>query len=126
MLQDNTLIFAEGHADVAASSIIDLDGTALARAFVFCTLPANLSAVAITLSLGDAKASASAITALESHTFNASAVDLARGIMFFPLPTNAYKYAQVAIDITASADLPKDFVCGITDAPTNIDVHVKA
>lgn len=117
MLQDNSLIFAEGTADVTASTILELDGSSLARDFVFMTLPAGLTAAAVTLVLGNAKTTT--VTQITSETHTSTAADLARGVMFFPLPTNAYKYAQVAIDITGTP--AKDFVCGITDAPNNIE-----
>ena len=121
MLQDNSLIFADSSADVSASSILDLDGSSLARDFVFMTLPAGLTAAAITMKYGNAF-SGSAVTALETEVHNATAKDLARGYMFFPTPVNAYKYAQAAIDITGSP--AKNFVCGITDAPSNLQDHV--
>ena len=117
MLQDNSLIFAEGNADVAASTILDLDGSSLARDFVFMTLPAGLTAAVVTLVLGNAKTTT--VTQITSEAHTSTAADLARGYMFFPLPTNAYKYAQVAIDITGTP--AKNFVCGITDAPNNIE-----
>lgn len=122
MLQDASLIFAEDNKDVAASTILELDGSSLARSFVFMTLPAGLSAAVVTLVLGDAKTTT--VTQLTSEVHTATAAELARGYMFFPLPVDAYKYAQVAIDITGSP--AKNFVCGITDAPDNIDFHVKA
>lgn len=124
MFQDNSLIFAEDNKDVAKSTILDLNGSSLARAFVFMTLPANLTGVTITLVLGNAKTDSATVTQITSEVHYASTNDLARGIMYFPLPVNAYRYAQVAIDITASDDLPKNFVCGITDAPDNKEVHV--
>ena len=123
MLQDNSLIFAESDADVAASTILELDGSTLARAFVFMTLPSGLTAASLTVKYGDVVAN-SAVTAIATETHAATAVDLARGYMFFPLPVNAYKYAQVAIDITGTA--AKNFVCGITDAPDNTEVFFKA
>lgn len=123
MLQDNTLIFAEANADVAASSILELNGSSLARDFVFMTLPAGLTAVSITMSYGDA-VSGTAVTALKTEVHSATAKDLARGYMFFPTPVNAYKYAQAAIDITGTP--AKKFVCGITDAPDNTDVFYTA
>lgn len=119
MLQDNSLIFAETNADVAASTILDLDGSSLARDFVFMTLPAGLTAASVTMKYGDVVAE-SAVTALKTEVHNATAKDLARGYMFFPTPVNAYKYAQAAIDITGTP--AKNFVCGITDAPNNIEV----
>lgn len=119
MLQDNSLIFAADDADVAKSTILELDGSALARAFVFMTLPTGLSAAAVTLVLGNALTDSTTVTQITSETHTSTDADLARGYMFFPLPTNAYKYAQVAIDITGS--ISKDFVCGITDAPNNIE-----
>lgn len=122
MLQDNSLIFAEDNKDVAASTILELDGSSLARSYVFMTLPTGLSAASITMSYGDVVSTT--VTALATEVHSATATDLARGYMFFPLPTNAYKYAQAAIDITGTP--AKNFVCGITDAPTNIEVFFKA
>lgn len=124
MLQDNSLIFFEDDEDVSASTILQIDGSALGRAFVFCTLPAGLTALALTLKLADAKTNSTTLTSPVEEVHNASATDLARGYMFFPMPTNAYKYAQVAADLTGSP--AKDLVCGITDAPDNTEVHVKA
>lgn len=124
MLQDNTLIFAEAHADVAASSILELDGSALARAFVFMTLPAGITGAAITLVLGNAKTTT--VTQITSEVHYASPADLKRGVMSFPLPVNAYKYAQVAIDIEGAPTGDKDFVCGITDAPDNTEVFYES
>lgn len=121
MLQDNSLIFAEDNKDVAASTILDLDGSSLARSFVFMTLPAGLSAVSVTMTYGDAVSTT--VTALATEVHSATATDLARGYMFFPLPINAYKYAQAAIDITGTP--AKNFVCGITDAPDNTEVFYK-
>ena len=121
MLQDNSLIFAEDNKDVAASTILELDGSSLARDFVFMTLPAGLSAASVTVTYGDVVSTT--VTAIETHTHTASAADLARGYMFFPTATNAYKYAQAAIDITGTP--AKDFVCGITDAPDNTEVFYK-
>ena len=123
MLQDNTLIFAEDDADVAASTILELDGSALSRAFVFCTLPSGLTAASITYTSGNA-VSNSAVTALLTETHAATTADLAKGYMFFPVPLPDHKYAQVAIDITGTP--AKDFVCGITDAPDNFEAHVSA
>lgn len=122
MLQDNTLIFAEDDADVAKSTILHLNGSALSQAFVFMTLPAGLSAAVITLVLGNALTDSTTVTQITSETHTSTAADLARGYMFFPLPVNDYRYAQVAIDITGSP--AKDFVCGITDAPDNTMDHV--
>ena len=124
MLQDNSLIFFEDDSDVSASTILELDGSALSRAFVFCTLPAGLTAMAITLKMADAKTNSTTLTSPVEEVHNASASDLARGYMFFPLPANGYKYAQVAADLTGSP--AKNCVCGITDAPDNTEVHVKA
>lgn len=127
MLQDNTLIFAEAHADVSASTILEIDGSSLARAFVYCTLPAGLTACAITFKGAQAKTNSTTLTApVVQEVHNASAADLARGIMSFPMPVNAYKYAQVAIDITGSPTDDKDFVCGITDAPDNTEVFYES
>lgn len=123
MLQDNTLIFAEAHADVAASSILELNGSTLARAFVFMTLPAGITGAAVTVVLGNAKESTT-VTQITSEVHYASPADLKRGVMSFPLPVNAYKYAQVAIDIEGSP--AKDFVCGITDAPDNTEVFYES
>lgn len=123
MLQDNTLIFAEDNKDVAASTIVDLDGSSLARAFVFMTLPAGLTGAVVTLVLGNAKESTT-VTQITSEVHYAAPADLKRGIMSFPLPVNAYKYAQVAIDITGSP--AKSFVCGITDAPDNTEVFYES
>ena len=124
MLQDNTLIFAEAHADVAASNILTLDGSSLARAFVFMTLPAGITGAAITLVLGNAKTTA--VTQITSEVHYASPADLKRGLMSFPLPVNAYKYAQVSIDIEGAPTDDKDFVCGITDAPDNTEVFYES
>ena len=121
MLQDNSLIFAEDNKDVATSTILELDGSTLSRAFVFMTLPAGLTAATVTVTYGDVVSTT--VTALASEAHSATATDLARGYMFFPLPTNAYKYAQAAIDITGTP--AKDFVCGITDAPDNTEVFYK-
>lgn len=123
MLQDNTLIFAEDNKDVAASSVLELGGSSLARAFVFLTLPAGLSGAVVTLVLGNEKESTT-VTQITSEVHYASPADLKRGIMAFPLPVNAYKYAQVAIDITGSP--AKNFVCGITDAPDNTEVFYES
>ena len=125
MLQDNTLIFTEAHADVAASSILELDGSSLARAFVFMTLPAGITGAAITLVLGNAKESTT-VTQITSEVHYASPADLKRGVTSFPLPVNAYKYAQVAIDIEGAPTNDKDFVCGITDAPDNTEVFYES
>ena len=122
MLQDNTLIFAEDNKDVEASTILELGGSSLARAFVFCTLPAGVTGMAITLVLGNAKTTT--VTQVTSEVHYASPADLKRGIMAFPLPVNAYKYAQVAIDVTGSP--AKNFVCGITDAPDNTEVFYES
>jgi predicted metalloprotease with PDZ domain len=124
MLQDNTLIFCEDDSDVSASSILDIDGSALGRAFVFCTLPAGTTAMSVTLKTADAKTNSTTLTSPAEETHAASATDLARGYMFFPMPVNAYKFAQVACDVTGSP--AKNFVCGITDAPNNIEVFFKA
>lgn len=124
MLQDNTLIFAESNADVAASTILELNGSSLARDFVFMTLPAGLTAAVVTIAYGNVKASSTEITQITSEVHYATAKDLARGYMFFPTPANAYKYAQAAIDITGTP--AKNFVCGITDAPDNTDVFYPA
>lgn len=124
MLQDANLIFSTAHADVEASSILEIDGNALGRDFVFCTLPAGLTAMAITLKLANAKTNSTTLTSPVTEVHNASAVDLAKGIMFFPMPVGDYKFAQVAIDITGSPTNDKDFVCGITDAPDNFDANV--
>lgn len=122
MLQDNTLIFAESNADVTASSIIELDGSSLSRGFVFCTLPSGVTGMVITLVLGNAKTTT--VTQITSEVHYAAPADLKRGIMYFPLPANAYKYAQVAIDVTGSP--AKNFVCGITDAPDNTEVFYES
>ena len=127
MLQDNSLIFAEDNKDVAKSAILEVNGTSLAKkAFVFCTLPSPMSGCVITLSSANALTDSTTVNALTTEIHYASATDLARGWMAFPLPLNDYKYAQVAIDITAASDLVKDFVCGITDNPSNIESHVAA
>lgn len=126
MLQDNTLIFAEAHADVAASSILELNGSTLARAFVFMTLPAGITAAAVTLKCAQAKTSDTVLTSPMEEVHNASDADLKRGVMAFPLPVNAYKFAQVAIDITGAPIADKDFVCGITDAPDNTEVFYES
>lgn len=127
MLQDNTLIFAEAHADVSASTILEVNGSSLARAFVFMTLPAGITAAAITFKGAQAKTSSTVLTSpVVEEVHNASAADLARGLMSFPMPVNAYKYAQVAIDITGSPTDDKDFVCGITDAPDNTEVFYES
>ena len=126
MLQDNTLIFAEASAD-ATGLALEIDGTSLAKkAFVFCTLPSGLTACAVTLKLGNAvSGTPSAIsTALHTEVHNATAIDLARGWMAFPMPVADYKYAQADVDITGTA--AKDFVCGITDNPSNLQDHVSA
>lgn len=124
MLQDNSLIFFEDDEDVSASTILEINGSALGRAFVFCTLPTGTTAMAITLRTSDAKTNATTLTSPTTEVHNATATDLARGYMFFPLPTNAFKYAQVAADVTGSP--AKDCVCGITDAPDNTEVFFKA
>jgi len=124
MLQDQNLIFAEDNKDVSASTILEIDGSSLSRAFVFCTLPSPMSACEITLKLANAKTNSTTLTSPVTEVHNASAVDLAKGIMFFPMPVGDYKFAQVAIDITTASDLSKDFVCGITDAPDNFDANV--
>lgn len=126
MLQDNTLIFAEAHADVAASTILELNGSTLARAFVFMTLPAGITAAAVTLKCAQAKTNATTLTSPMEEVHNASDADLKRGVMAFPLPVNAYKFAQVAIDITGAPTDDKDFVCGITDAPDNTEVFYES
>lgn len=127
MLQDNTLIFSEAHADVSASTILEIDGSALGRAFVFMTLPAGITAAAVTFKGAQAKTNATTLTApVVEEVHNASAADLKRGIMSFPMPVNAYKFAQVAIDITGSPTNDKDFVCGITDAPDNTEVFYES
>lgn len=126
MLQDQNLIFSEASADVSASTILEIDGSSLSRAFVFCTLPSPMSECAITLKLANAKTNSTTLTSPVEETHNATAVDLAKGIMYFPMPVGDYKFAQVAIDITASDTLVKDFVCGITDAPDNFQDHVSA
>lgn len=112
MLQDKTLIFCEDDADVSASTILELNGSSLGRDFVFCTLPAGLTGAVVTITLGDAKTTT--VTSLTSEVHYASAEDLAKGVMFFPLPVRPYKYAQVAVDITGTP--AKNFICGITDA----------
>lgn len=124
MLQDNTLIFAEDNKDVAASTILELNGSTLARAFVFMTLPAGITAAAVTLKCAQAKTSDTVLTSPMEEVHNASDADLKRGVMAFPLPVNAYKFAQVVIDITGSP--AKDFVCGITDAPDNTEVFYES
>lgn len=124
MLQDQNLIFSEAHADVSASAILEVNGSSLSRDFVFCTLPAGLTAMAITLKMANAKTNATTLTSPITEVHNASAVDLARGVMFFPMPVGDYKFAQVELDIAGSPTGDKDFVCGITDAPHNIEAHV--
>ena len=126
MLQDNTLIFAEAHADVSASTILELNGSTLARAFVFMTLPAGITAAAVTLKCAQAKTSDTVLTSPVEEVHNATAADLKRGVMAFPMPVNAYKYAQVAIDIDGAPTNDKDFVCGITDAPDNTEVFYES
>lgn len=127
MLQDNTLIFSEAHADVSASTILEIDGSSLARAFVFMTLPAGITAAAVTLKTAQAKTSSTVLTSpVVEEVHNATAADLKRGVMAFPMPVNAYKFAQVAIDITGSPTDDKDFVCGITDAPDNTEVFYES
>ena len=126
MFQDNTLIFAEAHADVAASTILEIGGSSLARAFVFMTLPAGITAAAVTLKTAQAKTNATTLTSPVEEVHNATAADLKRGVMAFPMPVNAYKYAQVAIDIDGSPTNDKDFVCGITDAPDNTEVFYES
>ena len=126
MLQDNTLIFSEAHADVSASTILEIDGSALARAFVFMTLPAGITAASVTLKTAQAKTNDTTLTSPVEEVHNATAVDLKRGVMAFPMPVNAYKFAQVAIDITGAPTDDKDFVCGITDAPDNTEVFYES
>lgn len=120
MLQDNDLIFFESDAD-ATGAIKEIDGSSLSRDFIFCTIPAGVTALALTVKTGNAKTSAG-ITSAISAVHNATAVDIARGAMYVPTPTNDYKYIQVDGDLTGSAS--KALVCGITDAPNNIEVHV--
>ena len=114
MLQDKTLIFFEDDEDVSASAILEINGSSLGRDYVFCTLPAGVTAMAITLKTADAKTDSTTLTSPITEVHNASAEDLAKGVMFFPLPVRPYKYAQVAADVTGSP--AKDCVCGITDA----------
>lgn len=115
MLQDNSLIFFESKTAPETPTAVELDGSSYGRDFVFCTIPAGVTALTLLL-----KTSKDGTTFTNAHTHVASAADIKRGITGFHTPLNDVKAAQVIPTITGTA--AKNLVCGITDAIDNTEV----
>lgn len=119
MLQDNSLIFFEGKTAPNQAKALELDGSSYGRDYIFCTIPAGVTALTLKLS-----------TSKDGETFNevkthvATAEDIARGVTGFHTPMNDVKAAKVVPVITGTAG--KDLVCGITDALDNTEVFYPA
>lgn len=119
MLQDNSLIFFESTTAPGTATAVDLDGSSYGRDFIFCTIPAGVTALTLTISASKDGTNFSTI-----KTAVASATDIKRGIMGVATPLAAYKAAKVVPSITGSA--AKALVCGITDALDNTEVFYES
>jgi hypothetical protein len=119
MLQDNTLIFFESKTAPSEDKKIVLDGSSYGRDFIFCTIPAGVTALTLTI-----KASKDGENFATIKTAVANATDIKRGIMGVATPLAAYKAAQVVPTITGNAE--KELVCGITDALDNTEVFYES
>lgn len=114
MMQDNDLIFFESKTAPVEEKVLALDGSSYGRDFVFCTIPAGVTA--LSLAYKTSKDGTNFVT--ETHV--ATATDIARGLMGFPTSLNEVKYAKCVPTITGTA--AKELVCGITDAIDNTEV----
>lgn len=119
MLQDDTLIFFESKTAPAEAKAVLLDGSSYGRDFIFCTIPAGVTALTLTITASKDGENFSTI-----KTAVASATDIKRGIMGVATPLAAYKAVKVAPSITGTAD--KALVCGITDALDNTEVFYES
>lgn len=114
MMQDNDLIFFESKTAPVTEKVLNLDGSTYGRDFVFCTIPAGVTA--LSLAYKTSKDGTNFVT--ETHV--ATATDIARGVMGFATNLNEVKCAKCAPTITGTA--AKELVCGITDALDNTEV----
>jgi len=114
MFQDNSLIFFEGKTAPAEEKVLKVNGSGLARDFVYCTIPAGVTALSLAVSYS--KDGTNWVT----HTFAAAEADIKRGVMQLPTPLNEATFMKVVPTITGTAE--KDLVCGIMDGVDNTEV----
>lgn len=119
MLQDSSLIFFESKTAPAEAKAVLLDGSSYGRDFIFCTIPAGVTALTLTISASKDGENFSTI-----KTAVATATDIKRGIMGVATPLSAFKAAKVVPTITGTA--AKELVCGITDALDNTEVFYES
>lgn len=118
MNTDKSLIFFESKTVPGSEAVVELNGSSYGRSFVFCTIPAGVTALTLTY-----KTSKDGTTyAEEEHA--ATALDIARGLMFFPTNLNEVVKAKCVPAITGTAE--KELVCGITDAVDNAEAFYAA
>ena len=115
MIQDKDLIFFESATAPVTPKSVALHGSSYARDFIFCTIPAGVTALTLTI-----KGSKNGTNFVTIGTAVATKSDLERGLMAVTTPLNAFTHAQVIPTITGSAS--KKLVCGITDAADNTEV----
>lgn len=108
MLTDKTLLFFENSVLAEPTGTLELNGPA--RGKVFCTINGAVTAVSIAIATADTEAELEEKEALA--VFNATAEEIAKGLMSFGLPSGIKKF--VKIDATVTGD-PADVV---TDSRT--------
>lgn len=114
MMTDADLIFFESKTAPVEDKVLALGGSSYARSFVYCTIPAGVTA--LSLAYHTSKDGTNFVT--ETHV--ATDADIKRGVMGFPTSLNEVKFAKCVPTITGLA--AKEIVCGITDAIDNTEV----
>lgn len=118
MNTDKSLLFFESKTAPLSETTLNLNGSSYGRSYVFCTIPAGVTALTLTY-----KTSKDGSTYVE-ETHKATAADIARGLMGFPTNLNEVKTAQCVPVIEGTAE--KALVCGITDAIDNTEAFYAA
>lgn len=108
MLTDKTLLFFENSVIAEPTGTLEMNGPA--RGKVFCTINGAVTGVSIDIATADTEAELGSAPVLA--TFDATAEEVAKGLMSFCLPSGIKKFVKIDATVAGS---PKAVV---TDART--------
>ena len=123
MFQDNSLITYEDNTTSGSAHIKKIDGSTLGHTYIYGTIPQGVTAMTLGVKYSLTDSTLASSGHYTSYSKEATAEEIANGGMYIPTPVNEVTYITAyPTAISGSVASGKNIVCGITDAPNNIEL----